>query len=194
MDQKQAGPQAAQAGKPRKKINWLKASIVANVAIIAVVAIGLGSMAVLRQSDTNPSFCGLCHVIQANVTSYLTSSNLDHVHSTAGVQCKGCHDYPVQAEIQSGIAFITKNYKTDGSGQLASRKFVAQQTDFLARNPHDSHNGQLPCSSCHVAHGTQIDYCAQCHDNGGQRMIGQPITDRGTVELAAPTPEAATGG
>jgi len=133
--------------------------------------------------------------MQPNVTSYLTSSNLDHVHAQAGVQCKGCHDYPLSAEISSGIKYVTGNYEVDKNGEIASRKFddkmclqchisydhIAQLTDYLPRNPHDSHNGQMPCSTCHVSHGQQIDYCAQCHDNGGQRMIGQPVTPRGTI-------------
>jgi hypothetical protein len=99
------------------------------------------------------------------------------------------------AEIRSGVKFLTGNYTVDKSGNLQPVKFtdamctkchisdqhVATLTDFLARNPHDSHNLELPCNTCHVSHGAQIDYCAQCHDNGGQRMIGQPIQSRGTL-------------
>ncbi len=113
----------------------------------------------------------------------------------AGVQCKDCHDYPLSAEISSGIKFVTGDYDVDANGNLQARKFsdelctqchfseqhVAQLTDFLYRNPHDSHNGYLPCNTCHVAHGQQVDYCSQCHDNGGQRLVGEPITPRDTI-------------
>ncbi|MDR3575369.1 MAG: cytochrome c3 family protein [Anaerolineaceae bacterium] len=187
--------QTEKGNKPGKRFNGLKKSVLASIVIVVAVALVLGGAAVMHQSNTNPNFCGLCHIMQPNVQSYLTSKNLDHVHEQAGVQCKDCHDYPISAEISSGIKFMTGSYTVDKNGQLTQRKFsdamctkchiseqhVAQLTDFLARNPHDSHNGDLPCNTCHVSHGQQIDYCSQCHDNGGQRMIGGEIKPRGTI-------------
>jgi cytochrome c nitrite reductase small subunit len=178
-----------------KKPNWLKISVIINIALVVCVAIGLGVMAVVQQSNTNPSFCGVCHIMQANVDSYLNSRHLDNVHAKAGVGCKDCHDYPLQAEISSGIAYISGNYMVNMQGKLFQRKFtnemcykchisyqhVAEMTDFLHRNPHFNHNGELPCSNCHISHGSQIDYCAQCHENGGQRMVDLPVTGRGTL-------------
>jgi hypothetical protein len=180
--------------QPRKKLNWLKISIGANVAVVVIAVLFAAGSYVVHLSNTSPQFCGTCHIMQPNVTSYLTSPNLDHVHQQAGVQCKDCHDYPLSAEIKSGINFLTGNYMVDKSGNLQAVKFsetmctkchiseqhVATLTDFLARNPHDSHNGQLPCNTCHISHGEQIDYCGQCHDNGGQRLIGQPVQSRST--------------
>jgi hypothetical protein len=187
-------PDSGAPARP-KKPNWLKISIGANIAVVAVAVVFAAGTYVVHLSDTSPSFCGTCHIMQANVTSYLTSTDLDNVHQQAGVQCKGCHDYPLSAEIKSGFDFVTGNYTVDKSGNLKSVKFsdamctqchisldhVAQLTDYLKRNPHNSHNGALPCNTCHVSHGQQIDYCAQCHDNGGQRMVGQPIQARGTL-------------
>jgi hypothetical protein len=188
------GAAASQPGSP-KKTNWLKISIAANIVVVVIAVLFAAGSYVVHLSDTNPQFCGTCHIMQSNVTSYLTSSDLDHVHQQAGVQCKGCHDYPLSAEISSGIKFVTGNYTVDKGGNLKTVKFsdamctkchiseehVAQRTDFLAKNPHDSHNGNLPCNTCHVSHGGQIDYCSSCHSNGGQRMIGQPATPRGTL-------------
>lgn len=181
--------------KPRKPINWVKVLTISNIAIVVLVATGLGGMAVIHQSDTNPNFCASCHVMQPNVTSYLTSDNLDHVHFEAGVECKDCHDYPVQAEIASGVNFLIGNYNITPQGQLPKRlysdemcldchisqEYVADTTDFLFRNPHNSHWGFIPCSSCHTSHGEQIDYCSSCHDNGGQRMTGDTIEARGKI-------------
>jgi hypothetical protein len=72
MAAEQAVPHpAASVKKPGKKTNWLKISHFANVAIVALAAIGLGSLAVLHQSDTNPCFygaqidyCAQCHLMR----------------------------------------------------------------------------------------------------------------------------------
>jgi cytochrome c nitrite reductase small subunit len=173
----------------KKKIpNWLRISIFANILILVVLAVAAASLAVLHQSDTNPKFCATCHNMQANVNSYLTSNHLDNLHAQAGVQCKQCHNYPVSAEIASGIKFITGNYDKS----MPKRKYgnnmclkchisydhIAQQTAFLDKNPHDSHQGEMACSTCHISHGNQIDYCAQCHDHGQQKMIEELNTPK----------------
>ena len=31
------------------------------------------------------------------------------------------------------------------------------------------------CLQCHISHGEQVDYCSSCHENGGQRMIEDPV-------------------
>lgn len=181
--------------KPRKKINLLKVLTISNIVIIALVVVGLGSMAVIHQSDTNPNFCAVCHIMQPNVSSYLTGNSMDSVHQQAGVECKDCHDYPVPAEIASGVNYLIGNYEVNSQGALNKRKYsdemcldchisqehVAETTDFLFRNPHNSHWGFMECSACHISHGEQIDYCSSCHENGGQRMTGEPVEDRGKI-------------
>ena len=181
--------------KPRKNINWIKVLLISSISLVILIFVGLGSMEVIHQSDTNPNLCATCHIMQPNVTSYLTSNNLDHVHEQAGVECKDCHDYSVSAEISSGVNFLIGNYEVNEEGTLLkvtysnemclechiSEKRLATNTDFLFRNPHLSHWGYLPCSDCHLSHGEQIDYCSGCHENGGQRMTGAPIVDRGNI-------------
>jgi nitrate/TMAO reductase-like tetraheme cytochrome c subunit len=175
--------------KNRKLGTWAIVGIV--VAALVVVG-GAGGGYLIHLSNTSPEFCATCHIMDKNVTSYLTSNDLDNIHYQANVECKECHDYPIPAEISSGIKFVLGNYTVDENGDLMpvtygddiclqchiSKEFVAQQTDFLTRNPHNSHNGMLPCKTCHVSHGAQIDYCSQCHDNGGQRMVGDPYEPR----------------
>ena len=166
----------------KKKFNWFKFSIVANIVIVVGIGIGIASMAILHQSDTNPQFCATCHNMESYVESYTSGSTLDSIHAEAGVQCKQCHsDYDVIAEIESGIKFVTGNYDKDMPKRKfddhvctqchISMEYVAEQTDYLRRNPHASHWPDLKCRSCHLSHGEQIDYCSECHDNGGQRMI-----------------------
>jgi len=179
--------------KKSKKQVW---TIVGIVVLVLVVA-GVGTSGYLiHQSNTNPEFCATCHIMQRNVTSYLTSNDLDHVHEQANVECKDCHNYPLSSEISSGIKFVTGNYTVDKNGDLKavsydneiclkchiSYKHVALSTDFLYRNPHKNHNGELDCKTCHVSHGDQIDYCSTCHDNGGQRMIGDDTKRDETIQ------------
>jgi nitrate/TMAO reductase-like tetraheme cytochrome c subunit len=175
--------------KVKKKFNWFKFSIIANIALVVGIGIALSSMAILHQSDTNPKFCATCHNMERYVESYLTSNTMDNVHFQAGVQCKECHnDYDIPAEIESGIKFITGNYDQDMPQRKfgdevcnqchISMEYMAAQTDYLRRNPHASHWPDLKCRSCHISHGEQIDYCSQCHDNGGQRLTGQEIFPR----------------
>lgn len=178
-----------------KKVNWLKILIISNISLVIVIGIGIGSMVLIHQSDTNPNLCATCHIMQPNVGTYLSGNTLDNVHKTANVQCKDCHNYPVVAEISSGINFLIGNYEVDSSGMIIKRaykdemclkchisnEYIADATDFLFRNPHNSHWGILPCNSCHISHGDQIDYCSSCHDNGGQRMTGQIKESRGKI-------------
>lgn len=163
-------------------------------AVLLVVGVAGGSYLV-HLSNTSPEFCATCHIMDRNVTSYLTSTDLDNLHQQANVGCKDCHDYPIPAEIRSGFNFIFGNYTVDENGDLLqvtydddmclhchiSPEFVATATDFLSKNPHNSHNGMMSCKTCHVSHGAQIDYCAQCHDNGNQRMVGDDRVPRGTI-------------
>ncbi len=173
----------------KKKFNWGKFAIIANIVLIVGIGIGLASMAIIHQSDTNPNFCATCHNMESYVDSYLNGHTMDNVHAEAGVQCKECHSaYDIPAEIESGIKFITGNYDKSMPQRKfgdevcnqchISMEYIALQTDFLFRNPHASHWPDLKCRSCHISHGEQIDYCSECHDNGGQRMTGGEIFPR----------------
>lgn len=193
-----------------QKPNWLKISLIANIALVVVAVTFAAGGAVVHQSDTNPNLCGLCHIMQPNVQSYLTSNHLDNVHHQAGVQCKGCHDYPLDAEITAGVNYLTGNYFVTVDGNIPKREFeddmclkchisaehLANQTDFLVRNPHFSHWGDLKCKDCHVSHGEQINLCGDCHDNGEQRMVEGPIIPRAENPWAnsnAPRPDTSSG-
>jgi nitrate/TMAO reductase-like tetraheme cytochrome c subunit len=175
----------------KKKRNWLKTSLIANGVIFLGILIYGGSTVIIHQSDTNPKFCSTCHLMDSHVESYLNGNTLDSVHAKAGVECKQCHsEYKVPQELASAFNFVTGNYdpalprKKYGDEMCLqchiSLDYQADKTDFLSRNPHRSHYSDIRCRTCHISHGEQIDYCSQCHDNGGQRMTGQEITPRPT--------------
>lgn len=175
-----------ETAEPTNSRKWFRISVFANIVVLIGIVIFAASAFVINQSNTNPEFCASCHIMEKNVTSYLTSNNLDNSHAEAGVMCKDCHDYPLEAEIDAGIKYVTGNYVVDESGELFKRDFgdeictqchislenVALSTDFLFYNPHGTVMGTFECSTCHVSHGEQIDYCSECHEDTGQRMIG----------------------
>ncbi len=171
--------------KSRRR-KWLVLSIIGNILLVSGVAIASGTAVVVHESDTNPNFCGTCHLMQSHVTSYLEGNNLDHVHAEAGVECKDCHDYPLEEEIKAGIDYLTGNYEVDETGELPKRDFgdqictkchislehVATLTDYLYFNPHGTRMGTFTCNTCHLSHSEQIDYCNECHEAPGQRILG----------------------
>jgi len=76
-------------------------------------------------------------------------------HLGAGITCAGCHtEKPPAAPVKMAQCFTCHgDYdkladKTDGKG---------------SHNPHASHNGDLPCESCHHVHKASVNYCASCH-------------------------------
>ena len=180
---------------PTQKKKLTKILIITNILAVVIIVVGFGTMGIVHVSNTNPSFCGSCHVMEKNVNSYLTGHTLDNVHYQAGVECKDCHEYPIPEEIAAGFTYLTGSYQVNTDGELLKRTFsdemclechinieyLAAQTDFLPKNPHDNHKSPLACSECHLSHGEQIDFCSECHDNKGQRMTGEEIEDRGVI-------------
>ena len=177
----------ATALKGRRKINWLKVSVIANVAILIVVAGVATGAKVIHESNTNPNFCANCHVMESHVDSYLNKANLDNLHAQAGVGCKDCHhDYSLSDEITAGIKFVTGNYDRDEDGEVAPREFddemclqchisqpyMERQTDYLYYNPHFTRMGIFTCTTCHLSHEEQVNFCNECHFNPDQRMLG----------------------
>ena len=179
-------PAAPQEKKPRKGLWALSGAALGLIGVSLVFMMVAGGFGVDHIARTNPYFCATCHNMQAHVTSYTTSNHLDHAHMQAGVGCKAV---PFQLrhprgdrldrrlrERQLHVPFAKIKVKDEMCLQChISNAHVAQKTDFLARNPHQNHNIGLRCTACHISHGAQVDYCSSCHENGGQRMIEDPV-------------------
>lgn len=46
-----------------------------------------------------------------------------------------------------------------------SREELAQKTEGMSRNPHNSHLGDVDCGECHKAHRASVMYCSRCHSD-----------------------------
>lgn len=122
------------------------------------------------------------------VDAFASGRDLDAAHARAGVPCTGCHagyTFAVRAKTAALYALgvvgaPTRRRYGDAMCNAChvSLERQAQKTDFLTRNPHRSHWPELACVDCHVGHGRQIDFCDGCHDNGGQRLTGDPVSPR----------------
>ena len=171
--------------RPRRMVTAGKALTLLVVLNLAVLV----AFAVERRSRSDAEFCSSCHNMTAHVDSYLSSPHMDSAHRQAKVGCKDCHaEYTIVDELQSVVAYVAGDYeevfhrRRFGDemclGCHVSREVQAAKTDHLARNPHRSHYPNMPCGACHLAHDHQVDRCGSCHDNGGQRMTGEPALPR----------------
>lgn len=167
---------------------WLGWAAVA-LALIVFNVIAIGAWAADRYTRTNPSFCGSCHIMKSHVDSYLNSNHMDSVHRMANVGCKDCHaNYTLLDEARSVAQYVSGRYERVLSQRKVgddmclrchvSLEYHANRTDYLTRNPHLSHWPNLRCASCHMSHDKQVDFCARCHENGGQRMTEGPVVPR----------------
>ena len=76
-------------------------------------------------------------------------------HVAAGLNCAACHTESPPAKAPDNSACI----KCHGSYSDIAAKTAQDQP-----NPHASHLGEIPCSSCHHVHQASQTYCAQCHN------------------------------
>jgi hypothetical protein len=80
-------------------------------------------------------------------------------HKDAGVDCQACHGQSPPTGAAPVVACAGCH------GDIAK---VAERTQSLHPNPHESHEGEMPCDECHHAHKLSVDYCAKCHQFGFQ--------------------------
>ncbi len=79
-----------------------------------------------------------------------------HVAKLGG--CQGCHG---EGMPKNGAA-VTKGQCLACHG--GSYEKLAEKTDNLEINPHDSHLGTIECTKCHRGHQKPVLECARCHD------------------------------
>ena len=122
------------------------------------------------------------------VEAFKSGRDLEAAHARAGLSCTDCHQgysLAVRAKTAAlyslGIAGAPARRRYDDA--MCDRCHVSlehqgERTDFLTRNPHRSHWPELTCADCHLGHARQVDFCNGCHDDGGQRMTGDPVSPR----------------
>ena len=110
----------------------------------------------------------VCSILATYVMSFIFISNGSHCtwaavmflgdrHKNAGIVCAGCH----QENPPSKPAPTATCFQCHGDYPK-----LAERTQKLPENPHESHLGDLDCDKCHHAHKSSTDYCAECHSFG----------------------------
>jgi len=190
------------AGRPYK---WLFAALVLVVGLLVWLGVG-GPNIIFKE----PEGCAACHVMRPYVEGFVSGRELDAAHARAGLTCTDCHrGHSFASRAKTAVAYLIgaagrpphPALSINGGGAPSKRResdamctrchvsmeHQAERTDFLVRNPHRSHWPELGCADCHPGHSRQIDFCGGCHDNGGQRMTGDPIiTPRAENPWAVP--------
>jgi uncharacterized CHY-type Zn-finger protein len=76
-------------------------------------------------------------------------------HNAAGIVCGGCHkENPPKEWVPTAVCI-----KCHGD-----QAKVAERTQKVIPNPHESHLGNVKCELCHHAHKPSQDHCSNCHE------------------------------
>jgi nitrate/TMAO reductase-like tetraheme cytochrome c subunit len=144
--------------------------VIFTVGIISLV----GFVAVLKDSE-NPQFCTLCHNMQPYYDSWHDSNLLANKHAKANVNCHDCHEPSLAQQTEEGIKYITGDFETPLKKREFAKDFCLKCHDFEQvkaktifdnrYNPHDSHNGEQECISCHSMHQQSKVMCSECHSS-----------------------------
>jgi cytochrome c len=76
-------------------------------------------------------------------------------HGKSGIACNGCHkEKPPKSAVSTAacIRCHKEIYKKSEEGKKGDP------------NPHQSHQGEVPCESCHHGHKASENMCGSCHD------------------------------
>lgn len=92
--------------------------------------------------------------------SYLAGA---HISDGLAESCDSCHTNSVidDSELDINAGCI------DCHGTLAD---MAEVTNADHINPHDSHLGDINCTSCHAGHEPSVTYCSNCHVFDGMEI------------------------
>ncbi len=100
---------------------------------------------------------GVTLLCAASLTGAESQTFLADRHQSRGIACDQCHKETPPKEKAPTEACIGCHGGYDKLPELTKK---------LTPNPHDFHDGDLPCESCHHAHKASEDYCVNCHNFG----------------------------
>lgn len=158
-------------GKKKRKKFFTKKVILMMIAAFIVIVGGTG-IGLVKASE-KPAFCSACHNMESYYASYEDKGLLANKHAKAGVTCHDCHQDGIGKKMEEGVKYVTGNYENPlEKRDFGTREFCLQchdfdevksKTNFEESNPHDSHNGEQDCNTCHSMHQESKVMCLDCH-------------------------------
>jgi hypothetical protein len=76
-------------------------------------------------------------------------------HLESGLTCIDCH----QSDTPTDKAPVSACNSCHGTYTE-----IAELTQGIDPNPHDSHQGEIDCDKCHRSHQPSVNYCSECHE------------------------------
>ncbi|SDE57017.1 cytochrome c3 family protein [Sporomusa acidovorans] len=142
------------------------------ILLVLVVVVGGGGYAAMEVASGNPAFCANCHNMQPYYDSWSNSNLLAKKHADAKVNCHDCHEPSFSQQAEEGFKYVTGDFEEPMQQQKFPKEMclkchdyekVKAKTSSDKYNPHDSHNGEQECYTCHSMHRQSTVQCAQCH-------------------------------
>jgi nitrate/TMAO reductase-like tetraheme cytochrome c subunit len=95
------------------------------------------------------------------------SRHLANIHIQKGLSCQTCHGDDLIPDANASAVNAQCGTCHGGLEQVAQ---THKGPPWL--NPHASHLGNIPCSSCHMGHQESKAYCLNCHKNFNMPIPG----------------------
>ena len=122
--------------------------------------------------------CAVCHEMQPYVESLENPEFLAGAHAQAGYTCVNCHvaadlqgvhgPCPVSGPVQARKGTKEECFRCHMSYAAIRALTVGSTFTPEGINPHDTHLGEIECSSCHSVHNwsRNLSNCYGCHHEG----------------------------
>lgn len=84
-------------------------------------------------------------------------------HAARGMKCDACHVSAQGGPLKAEKSDYGVCAECHGDYQKVAAQTDAKYKDSGQPNPHNQHDGALPCTECHKGHQPGVNYCGQCH-------------------------------
>jgi fumarate reductase flavoprotein subunit len=109
--------------------------------------------------------------IKRAIEDAVQSHHLANIHLQKNLSCSTCHGNDLIPDANASM--INMQCATcHGGMETVAQTFKGPS--YL--NPHASHLGNIPCTSCHMAHQESKAYCLNCHTNFNMPIPGGMAT------------------